>query len=183
MAITSCKDWGLVADSRFKAWGKKVTPQGVDLDKDNGYSLGGEWVDWGNEISLGESEYLVVAAEVGSRKNRKYSYRLVRGGAECALVSSTSSKDGARVRPQIEQWFSEEKITEQQYADARNSTLYMYALYIATVERRVSKADVLRDERERLMARIAEIDIELASMGGLAKSIEVAVTNKEVCDE
>jgi hypothetical protein len=161
MAITSCGDWGLLANSRFKSWGKRVTKSDIDLEKENGYSLGGEWVRWDESVALGVDEYLVVAAEVGSRKNKKYGYRLVRGGDKCTLVSSTSKNDSAKISPQVEEWLSRELITEQQYAKAKNSVLYKYALYIVNIDRRVHRSDVLRDERERLLARIAEIDAEL----------------------
>ena len=161
MAITSCGDWGLTADSRFRSWGKKVTKSDIDLEEENGYALGGEWVRWDESVALGADEYLVIAAEVGSRKNKKYGYRLVRGGDECALVASTSKSDGIGISILIEEWLVCERITEQQYAKAKNSMLYAYALYIANIDWRVHRSDVLRDERERLMARIAEIDAEL----------------------
>jgi hypothetical protein len=158
MAITSCGDWGLTTDSRFKSWGKKVTKSDIDLEKEDGYAFGGEWVKWNKSVALGADEYLVIAAEVGSRKNKRYGYRLVRGGNECTLVSSTSS---AGIRPQLTEWSEYGWITEEQWAKSLNSTLYAYALYISLADRRVHKSDVLRDERERLLARIAEIDAEL----------------------
>jgi hypothetical protein len=161
MAITSCGDWGLTADSRFKSWGKKVTKFDIDLEKENGYSLGGEWVRWDESVALGADEYLVIAAEVGSRKNKRYGYRLVRGGDECTLVASTSNANGIKIRPQLAEWSEYGWITEEQWAKSLNSTLYAYALYISLADRRVHKSDVLRDERERLLARIAEIDAEL----------------------
>ena len=162
MAITSCGDWGLTADSRFKSWGKKVTKSDINLEEENGYALGGEWVRWDESVALGADEYLVIAAEVGSRKNKKYSFRFVRGGDECTLVSSTNKSDGIGISMLIEEWASCERITEQQYAKAKNSLLYKYALYIVNIDRRINRKDVLRDERERLLVRIAEIDEELS---------------------
>jgi hypothetical protein len=162
MAITSCGDWGLTADSRFESWGKKITASGVDLEQEDERSLGGEWVRWDEVVFLGADEYLVVTAEYGGHKNKKCMHRLVRGGDECTLVSSTNKSDGIGISMLIEEWLTCERITEQQYVKAKNSMLYAYALYVATADRRVHRSDVLRDERERLMARIAEIDAELA---------------------
>lgn len=125
MAITRCSDW-LENDSRFKSWGKKISGTcHVDLSKSNGYSLTGPWVRWDDAVSLGSGEYLVVAAETGSRASHDYKYRLVVGGetprriekSEREAVISAACADGG--------------VSESQNAQQQNNLLYSYALFIS----------------------------------------------------
>lgn len=123
MAITRCGDW-LQNDSRFKSWGKTILQDSdLDLAKDRGYALNGSWVKWDDAVSLGENQFLVVAAETGSRNRHGYEYRLIEGGSTCRRVP------GNEMRAVIDGALDAGHIVEANVANAKNSPLYRYALY------------------------------------------------------
>jgi hypothetical protein len=120
--ITSPSNY-LKNDSRFKSWAKVASKSQVDLSQTGGYAIGGQWVEWNDSVSLDSGEYLVVAAETGSRANHYYSYRLING-------------DGNRVELEerivvLDRALESGVITEKQRVNAKNNTLYSYALYIS----------------------------------------------------
>lgn len=114
---------GISSDGRdgFKRWGKRVRPNEVDLSASNGHSLGGEWLTWGRAVALEEGDYLVLAAETGSRANHSYKYRLgqVRGGELIRIDEGT--RDAL---------FAGAPVTDRERANLANSLLYAYAAYI-----------------------------------------------------
>lgn len=146
--ITSCSKH-MERDRRLKSWGKKVCAADIDLDKYNGYSLGGVFVNWDSAVTLSEGFYLVCAAEKGSIKNHAYEYIMV--DWQLRVINPTE-KDfrGA---------------SEEYLANARNSRLYTYSLYIATRTENSVFYDVLIAERERLKSRIQDINNSLREAG------------------
>ena len=119
----SGKDIGLIADSRFKSWGKVVrSVADVDLTKNNGFALTAPFVRWGSVEVMQPGQYVVLAAEVGTRAHHNYEYALCRvteNGLERvddeALVAMKANVD----------------IPEEYRAKAMASPLYAYALYCA----------------------------------------------------
>jgi len=119
----SGKDIGLIADSRFKKWGKTVrSVADVDLTKTNGYALVSPFVSWGSQVVMQPGQFLVLAAEVGTQAHHDYKYALCRvteSGLERvddeALVAMKANVD----------------IPEEYRAKAMASPLYAYALYCA----------------------------------------------------
>jgi len=104
------------ADSRFKHWAKLIGPAQIDLSKRNGYSLGGQWIRWTDQVSVVAPNYLVVAAETGSRKNHGYDYVLV-------------GENGVVAQEEIDKVVAQ--ADEGRRVAAHNSTLYAYALFIS----------------------------------------------------
>jgi len=124
MIVTvSGKDIGLIADSRFKRWGKTVrSSSDIDLTKNNGYALTSPFLNWGSVEVMQPGQYVVLAAEVGTRAHHNYKYALCRvteSGLERvddeALVAMKANVD----------------IPEEYRAKAMASPLYAYALYCA----------------------------------------------------
>lgn len=125
MAITQCLEW-LDRDTRFKSWGRTIkTAADVDISKERGYALSGEWVKWTASVAVGDNEFLVAAAETGSRARRGYSYQLVEGSTsgECRVV------EGDEMRAVIDGALEAGQIDEGHVAKSKNSELYLYALY------------------------------------------------------
>jgi len=119
----SGKDIGLIADSRFKRWGKTVrSVADVDLTKNNGYALVSPFLNWGSVEVMQPGQYVVLAAEVGTRAHAKYQYALCRV-TESGL-ERVSDEELAVVKDNPE-------IPEEYRAKALASTLYTYALYCA----------------------------------------------------
>jgi hypothetical protein len=121
--ITKCSNY-LKNDGRFKSWGKLVTAADIDLNQKNGYSLQGQWVKWNESISLTPGRFLVVAAETGSRANHSYDYILIDGNG-IAVDKDVRVAEHDRL-------LAEGAITEDQRVNAKNSTLYSLALFVAT---------------------------------------------------
>jgi hypothetical protein len=149
--ITRPSEW-LQNDSRFRSWGKKVAARDVDLLKANGYALGGRWVGWDENVALGKGEFLVVAAETGSRANHSYEYALVEGGdpGRCLLGKGDAGLPK-------EEWaaLKEEALdglTEGQRAAAMNSVLYRMAAVILHLGRPERVAEVLGGIQESVAA-------------------------------
>jgi hypothetical protein len=149
--ITRSSDW-LKNDSRFKSWGKKVRPQDVDLSKENGYALGGAWARWDESVALGAGEFLVVAAETGSRASHDYDYALIEGGetARCLF----NGQDKAKGLP-AEEWRALKEaalkdLPEDQRAKAMNSTLYRFAAVIHHLGQSERVAKALGDIQEEV---------------------------------
>lgn len=147
MCITKCGDWGLTEDSRFKSWGKVLRgPAEVDLSQKDGYSLRGRFVRWNESIALGDGEYLVIAAETGSRNNHAYKYRLVAGG-------STPRRIEKEEREAVIEAGRAAGVAEEQIARAKNSTLYAYALYVSLRARAAIPYLSIRLRRPALVSR------------------------------
>ncbi len=127
MAILTRPKDHLVNDSRFKAWAKSIRSRAdLDLTRERGYALIGPWVKYGDTVALEPGEFLVVAAERGSRAHHYY---------EHLLVGVTVDADGAEMLEQFtdtEVYAALEEIPEikpRALAAARNSALYAFALY------------------------------------------------------
>jgi hypothetical protein len=167
MAITTCSEW-LSKDSRFKNWGKKITcATHVDLAQQNGYSLTGPWVRWDDSVALAEGEFLVVAAETGSRANRSYEYRLVAGGAtECRCIEDAERSEVLTAAK------TAGKISEAQFAQHLNSALYSYALYalLKIAEADTAKNTVISDPEE--IARLRALASRLLAFATPAEAQE-----------
>jgi hypothetical protein len=155
MCITKCGDWGLTEDSRFKSWGKVLRgPAEVDLSQKDGYSLRGRFVRWNESIALGDGEYLVIAAETGSRNNHAYKYRLVAGG-------STPRRIEKEEREAVIEAGRAAGVAEEQIARAKNSTLYAYALYVSLRAQGIAApvpVDPVAAARSRVAAAEAELE-------------------------
>jgi hypothetical protein len=110
-------------DSRFKHWGKSFNANDFDESKEKGYALGGKFVPWNSSVALGPGQFLVVAAETGSRANHSYEYALVIGGDDAKVVDKTTSpwKDFIESMRKV---FPEDVV-----AKAMNNTLYKYGLF------------------------------------------------------
>jgi len=174
MAITHCGDWGITRDSRYKAWGKKVTADRVNLTaRSGGFALGGDWAKWDDSVAIGNGEYLVVAAETGSRKSHSYRYRLIAGGEVARLIEE------AERQAVIAAALAAGDITEGDMARQENDRLYEYALYISLVcsQTNVSpcepnRTEELKAERAKLLQCVAEIDAELLLLREAAIAVE-----------
>lgn len=164
MAITTCSEW-LSNDSRFKSWGKKITcATHVDLAQQNGYSLTGPWVRWDDSVALADGEFLVVAAETGSRASRSYDYRLVAGGAECRRIEKaerSAALEAAKMAGTI---------SEAQFAQHLNSALYSYALYASLQIADTVKNTVVSDPEE--IARLRTLASRLLAFATPAEAQE-----------
>ncbi len=114
---------GIASDGRdgFKRWGKRVRPGDVDLTVASGRALGGEWLTWGKSAALEEGDYLVLAAETGSRASHSYKYRLgqVRSGELVRIDQET--RDAL---------FARSTLKDTERAAVANNILYAYAAYI-----------------------------------------------------
>ena len=112
----------LKRDSRFKHWGKVFTCKDFDESKEKGFALGGKFVPWEASVALGPGQFLVVAAETGSRASHSYDYALVIGGDEAKVVdTSTARKDFIESMRKV--------FPEAVVAKAMNNTLYKYGLF------------------------------------------------------
>jgi len=123
----------LKADTRFKHWGKKFTCKDFDEAKEKGFALGGKFVQWNSSVALGDGEFMVVAAEVGSRA-RYYNYVLVMGG-EKEAQSAIAIIDGRESTPS-KQWDEfiaamPKVFPEAVVAKAMNNRLYSFGLFSA----------------------------------------------------
>ncbi len=171
MAITTPSEH-LNNDSRYKSWAKLIRgPQDVDLGAKNGYSLTGPWVRWTESVALEPGQYLVCAAETGSRKNHTYDYALRTVDQAGEVIN------GEKDRYTAEEWVARcAWATEEQRARAKNSTLYSYALTaswefagrpgLVAVDRVDHDALALVAEAAKLRARLEEIKGILAQMAG-----------------
>lgn len=114
----------LKSDDRFKQWGKLITAADIDLAQKNGYSIKGAWVKWGESVSLTPGKFLVCASETGSRASHSYDYALIDG-------NNVRVDQDFRIA-EHDRLLAEGKITEEQRVNAKNSTLYSFALFVAT---------------------------------------------------
>lgn len=152
---------GIEFDSRFRAWAKIIGT------KANGYSITSGFTNWGKSIALTPDQFVVLAAESGSRARHSYDYALVTVGANDQPVAI----DDATITAFI---------PDAQRAKAANSPLYAIALYCAlqfdaampTVERahrgaakvaaaRPALAALTDEQRQALFAEFAP-----AAVGG-----------------
>lgn len=135
--------YDLVTDSRFKKWGKLIRNGEYDLQAKNGYSLTGAFVRWGESVPLNKGEYLVLAAESGSRKYAAYDYRLV-GVDENGEAQEITDTD-------IDTALANTPLPDDVIAKTANSRLYRYAAYIHVMTRNAMD-DPLADARAALLA-------------------------------
>jgi len=145
----SGKDIGLIADSRFKRWGKTVrSSSDIDLTKNNGYALTSPFLNWGSVEVMQPGQYVVLAAEVGTQAHHDYKYALCRvteNGLE-----RVPDEDLAAVK-------DNQEIPEQYRAKAIASTLYAYALYCAYALQQVPE---LNAEEAALVERLSALSPE-----------------------
>lgn len=121
MAITKISAY-VDTDSRFRSWGKHVTKRAeIDLTQKGGYAINAGFVRADQAIALGQGQYLVCAAETGSRKSHSYDYALVEGTLDAPRLVEQNEQDAL-----ISLYASEE-----QQARSLNSDLYRMGLYIA----------------------------------------------------
>lgn len=140
-------------DSRFKAWAKLVTtPEHIDLSKASGYSLTGRFIDWGKSVAVAPGQFVVLAAESGSRNRHAYKYALVRvnGADEPEIVSDEEIAEAVAAAP------------DAQRAKALNSTLYAFAVYCAhelqpgpLTQRMMARASRVEETPQLMVARRA----------------------------
>jgi len=110
------KEVGFQYDDRFKFWAKKIN--GIDLTKEWGYALEGEFIDWNKAVVFENNVWLVLAGELGSRKDHSPTYMLSRNqNGKFQQVKSNRDEFKDKVPPDV-------------YAKARNSTLYAFAVRI-----------------------------------------------------
>ena len=117
----------LKCDARFKHWGKVFTAKDFDEKKDNGYAIGGKFVRWGDSVSLNAGEFMVCAAETGSRGKHSYDYALVIGGPAARLID----RDCLKGDPLWKEFLAKREATfdETIVAKAKNNTLYRMGLF------------------------------------------------------
>jgi len=118
----------LKCDPRFKHWGKVFTAKDFNEDKDNGYAIGGRFVRWDDNVALNAGEFLVVAAETGSRGKHSYDYKLVICGPTARVIEPED--------PLWKEYISKRESTfpENVVAKSKNNTLYrmgLFAVYLA----------------------------------------------------
>ena len=164
MAIISLNEetTGLDYDRRFKQWGKVIrSSEHIDLGKTRGYSITGPWVKWGQSISLKEGQFLIAAAQSGSRNHHSYEYLFL------------TVKDDKVIEVQNSEEFEQacktlQGVTETQVAAAQNSELYSFALRAAwemsKPKKEEEKKSKLEAEKAQLLARLAEIEKELKKL-------------------
>lgn len=122
MAIVVAADI-LQRDSRFRSWTKKISAQTIDLRQEGAYALTSDFHGYDKAVALEAGEYLVVAAEQGSRRNVAYKY---------ALVGPDGEKIGKEAREPVLVWARERGLISQaQEAKMQNSLPYTYAVYVA----------------------------------------------------
>jgi len=108
---------GMKYDSRFRGmWGKIVT--GVDLSKDGGWALQGEFVSKSKNFIVPNNSWIVIASDFGSIKYHHFSYKLLRNVNGQLIEIEVNAKD------------FENKLPPEQYVKALNSELYKFAVYI-----------------------------------------------------
>ncbi len=114
----------LETDHRFRQWGKLICSKSdLDLSQSNGYSLRGQWVKWGESVSLQPGRWLIAASEYGSRASHSYHYRLIDGNGNIIDADNQIAV--------LDQALADGVITEDQRVKAKNSCLYSCALYIS----------------------------------------------------
>ena len=110
------KEVGFKYDPRFKVWAKKIN--GVDLTKEWGYALEGEFIDWNKAVAFENNAWLVLSGELGSKRDHSPTYMLFR------------NQNGKLVRYKANIDELKDKLPPDVYAKARNSILYAYAARI-----------------------------------------------------
>lgn len=140
-------------DSRFKAWAKVIAKRtDVDLSKTNGYAIASSFVNWGKTVALAPGQFVVLAAESGSRARHEYRYALVTVDADDQPVDVTDRVDAA---------IAEATIPDAQRAKAANSVLYRMALYCAL------QFDAAMPDVERGHKEAAEVDVARKALAAL----------------
>ena len=108
---------GMEYDSRFGGmWGKIVT--GVDLSKDGGWALQGDFVPKTKVFIVPNDAWVVIASDYGSRKYHHFYYKLLK------------NVNGQIIEIEVDPEDFKDKVTPEQYVKALNSELYAYAVYI-----------------------------------------------------
>lgn len=133
LATVTGQPYDLAVDSRWKHWGKLIRgEQDIKLGEKNGYSLTGPFVRWGETVALERGQFLVLAAESGSRKYATYDYRLIGVGedGEVAAVSDAA----------ITTLLDDAHLPDAVRAKCANSTLYRYAAYAWAVNQTADAA-------------------------------------------
>jgi hypothetical protein len=110
------------SNAKLKHWGKKIKPHELCLAQRGGFALGGNIVNWNQDVTLAAGEYLVVAYETGKNKdNAVYVYHLLEvSGGELIPVDEVL----------VDQAVTCEQDRERK-AKAVKSRLYAYALFLA----------------------------------------------------
>jgi hypothetical protein len=108
---------GMEYDGRFGGmWGKIVT--GVDLSKDGGWALQGEFVPKNKVFIVPNNAWVVIASDYGSRKYHYFHYKLLK------------NVNGQVIEVEIHRKDFKDKVPPEQYVKALNSDLYAFAVYI-----------------------------------------------------
>lgn len=127
----------LATDSRFRSWAKTIrSAKEIDLSKTGGYALTGEFVKFGSSIALNSGEYLVLAAESGSRKYASYDYRLVtvNGNGEAEWIKYS----------EIKETITQSDTCDEHKAKSLNSVPFAFALFASIM---MSSAQPASDTR------------------------------------
>ena len=123
MPLTQPSRWDQgTANPKLKHWGKKIKPAELCLAQRGGFALGGNIVNWNQDVTLAAGDYLVVAYETGKNKdNAVYAYRLLEvSGGEFVPVDEAL----------VDQAITCEQDRERK-AKAIKSRLYAYALFLS----------------------------------------------------
>jgi len=108
---------GMEYDSRFGGmWGKIVS--GVDLSKEGGWALQGEFVPKTKVFIVPNNSWVVIASDYGSNKYHHFFYKLLKNINGQLIEIEVNPKD------------FKEKVTPEQYVKALNSELYAFAIFI-----------------------------------------------------
>jgi len=111
------KEHELEYDTRFGGfWAKKVVD--VDLSKEGGWALQGNFVPKNKAIIISNKEWFVVASDFGSWKYHKWHYLLLR------------NIDGNLIETDVNPEDFKDKVAPEVYVKALNSQLYAFAVFI-----------------------------------------------------
>ena len=146
----------------FKAWAKAIRSQAdVDLSAKDGYSLKGGFLDIDKAVALAPGEFLACASETGSRKNRSYTYALVRVSPDGESIVGIDKDERIKLR---ETALAAEQITEEQAAKGTNSKLYSFALTAWILLDTPAEAAVLTVKEKALVASLKALTPERCAL-------------------
>lgn len=137
------KEVGFKYDPRFKVWAKKIN--GVNLTKEWGYALEGEFIDWNKAVAFENNAWLVLSGELGSKKDHSPTYILLR------------NQNGKFQQVKANRDELKDKLPPDVYAKARNSILYAYAVRIDYVMKQEGQSLEVKDEdrtKEELFEKV-----------------------------
>lgn len=122
MAVIEVGNAYLQSDSRFTRWAKVVrTRADLNIKLKGGYAITAAFVQWGKAVAVAPGEYVVFAAETGSRHSVSYDYALWRVSPEDKMAKIEWKE--------VEQVADSPKLNDAAKAACRNSRLYAIASY------------------------------------------------------